>query len=165
MFSDFLRGLRVLRGRKVGMDRIIEKIDIIPPLKDFLRLSQGPAAVPLCLKIPVGDLDPPSVFERVREGRDSFLLESVKGISRIGRYSIIGTRPFRIFQSRDQEIQITEGIYETKIQGNPFQELRRFAFVAHDAITPQYCLGKFHRIINSINSQCQDAFILQVSGV
>ena len=122
MFSDFLRGLR---GRKVGMDRIIEKIEIIPSLKDFLRLSQGSAAVPLCLKIPVGDLDPPSVFERVREGQDSFLLESVKGTSRIGRYSIIGTRPFRIFQSKDQEIQITEGIYETKIQGSPFQELRR----------------------------------------
>jgi len=31
------------------MDRIIEKIEIIPSLKDFLRLSQGPAAVPLCL--------------------------------------------------------------------------------------------------------------------
>jgi len=112
----------------------MESLEITPTLKDFLRLSNPeenlspegkPAAVPLVLRVPAGALDPPTVFERIREGKDSFLLESVKGTERIGRYSIIGTRPFRVFQSKGEEIRITEGLYETRIQGNPFTELRR----------------------------------------
>ncbi len=107
------------------MDTTKEKTEIYPSLEEFLRLSQGPEAVPLCSRIPVGDLNPPEVFERIREGKDSFLLESVKGTSRIGRYSFIGTRPFRVFQSKGDEILIQEGVYKTKIQGQPFSELRR----------------------------------------
>ncbi len=104
-----------------------------PSREEFLRLSlegrQGPAgkapAVPLLFRFPQGTLDPPTVFHRIREGKDSFLLESVKGTKRIGRYSIIGTHPFCVFASKGSEIRIREGIYERKIAGNPFAELKR----------------------------------------
>jgi len=107
------------------METTTERAEITPTLKDFLNLSRGPKAVPIFLKIPMGTLDPPSVFERVHEGRDSFLLESVKGTSQIGRYSFVGSRPFRVFESKHDQIRIREGLYETLIQGNPFSELRR----------------------------------------
>ncbi len=107
------------------MDIIKEKTEVYPSLNEFLKLSEGPEAVPICLRIPVENLNPPEVFERIREGKDSFLLESVKGTSRIGRYSFIGARPFRVFQSKGDEILIQEGVYEIKIQGHPFSELRR----------------------------------------
>jgi anthranilate synthase component 1/para-aminobenzoate synthetase component 1 len=112
-----------------------DKMEITPSREDFLKFSSQseavlrsgspPAAVPVVLQIPLGDLDPPAVFERVRDGKDSFLLESVKGTDRIGRYSIIGSRPYRVFQSKGEEICLREGIYETRIHGNPFKELRQ----------------------------------------
>jgi len=116
------------------MGATTENFVTTPSQEAFLRLSaEGeekrvggkPPAVPLFLRFPQGRLDPPTVFHRIREGKDSFLLESVKGIERIGRYSIVGTRPFRVFSSKGKEIRIREGIYERKIEGNPFTVLKQ----------------------------------------
>ncbi len=116
------------------METMTGKMKITPSPEAFVRLSEEAApdgesgrrpAVPMSLRMPVGDLTPPAVFARVREGRDSFLLESVKGSEKIGRYSVIGTRPFLVFQSKGEAIHIVDGLYETRAQGNPFRELRR----------------------------------------
>ncbi len=110
------------------------KMKITPSPEAFVRLSEAAVpdgesglrpAVPMSLRMPAGELTPPAVFARVREGTDSFLLESVKGSQKIGRYSVIGTRPFLVFQSKGDAIHIIDGLYETRAQGNPFRELRR----------------------------------------
>ncbi|NOY54191.1 MAG: anthranilate synthase component I family protein [Deltaproteobacteria bacterium] len=114
------------------MGATTENLATTPSREVFLKLSEEEKAsgskvpaVPIFLRFPQGLLDPPTVFQRIREGKDSFLLESVKGSDRIGRYSIIGTRPFRVFSSKGSKIRIREGIYERKIDGNPFIELKR----------------------------------------
>jgi anthranilate synthase component I len=116
------------------METITNKMKITPSPQEFVRLSEAAVpdgetgrrpAVPIGLRMPAGDLTPPAVFARVREGKDSFLLESVKGSEKIGRYSVIGTRPFLVFQSKGDATHILDGVYETRAQGNPFRELRR----------------------------------------
>ena len=102
-----------------------EGLEITPSREAFVRLSDGPAAVPVRIRVPARGHDPVTVLERIRRGKDSFLLESVKGTPRIGRYSYVGTQPFRIFRSKGEEIVLQEGIYETRLRGNPFAELRR----------------------------------------
>ena len=100
----------------------------IPSQDEFLERSRqgnGTAAVPVVHTIPARGLDPFTLFERLRDGKDSALLESVRENPRIGRYSIIGTRPFRVLESKGEEIFIREGLYQSKIQGNPFRTLRR----------------------------------------
>ena len=48
----------------------------------------------------VADLETPvSAYLKVREGRYSFLLESVEGGERLARYSFIGTTPYRVIRT------------------------------------------------------------------
>ncbi len=100
----------------------------IPSQDEFMALSRqenGTAAVPVALTIPAQGFDAFTLFERLRDGKDSVLLESVRENPRIGRCSIIGTRPFRVLESKGEEIRIREGLYESKLQGNPFRTLRQ----------------------------------------
>ena len=56
----------------------------------------------------LADRDTPvSVFEKINQGEYSFLLESVEGGERWGRYSFLGFDPFLVFRLQDGRITIT----------------------------------------------------------
>ena len=66
-----------------------------PTLEETKRLSQKANLVPVYREI-VADLETPvSAFLKLNRGGHSFLLESVEGGERIGRYSFIGSDPYR----------------------------------------------------------------------
>jgi len=81
-----------------------------PDYKEFARLSRGATLVPVAKAISADLLTPVSAFLAVAEGEpDAFLLESVEGGERIGRYTFLGVRPFLRLESRGAEIKIERG--------------------------------------------------------
>ena len=81
---------------------------IRPDYKEFLRLSRGATLVPVASSISADLLTPVSAFLAVADGEpDAFLLESVEGGEKIGRYTFLGVRPFLRLESRGDAIMIT----------------------------------------------------------
>ena len=72
------------------------------------------------------DLDTPvSVFLRIAAHEpEAFLLESVEGGERVGRYTFIGIRPYRKLVARGASITATEGGASHNFEGDIFQELK-----------------------------------------
>src|SRR5512141_1340545 len=73
-------------------------------------------------------LTPAAAFLRVAQGRRRvFLLESVEGGERLGRYSFIGWDPFVVIRGRGNSITVEELGEQREVEGNPFQVLRDFS--------------------------------------
>jgi len=79
-------------------------------LDDFLAATGGPdpVAVPIFKEI-LGDLDTPvSAFLKVSQGAYSFLLESVEGGERWGRYSVIGLDPAFVVRATGRVCEVVK---------------------------------------------------------
>ncbi len=75
----------------------------------------------------LADLDTPlSLFRKVDDGRSSFLLESVEGGEKWGRYSFIGVGARAIFRARGREVEWSEGdeVRRETVTGDPLVGLR-----------------------------------------
>jgi anthranilate synthase component 1 len=80
---------------------------IRPDFKEFSRLSRTATLVPVAKSISADLLTPVSAFLAVAAGEpDAFLLESVEGGEKIGRYTFLGVRPFLRVESRGDEVTI-----------------------------------------------------------
>ncbi len=80
---------------------------IRPAYNDFLRLARESTLVPVAKSISADLLTPVSAFLAVAAGEpDAFLLESVEGGEKIGRYTFLGVRPFLRLESRGDQITI-----------------------------------------------------------
>ena len=96
-----------------------------PELPAFKTLAASAGLVPVSREI-VADLDTPlTVFAKVAAGRrHAFLLESLQGGEKWGRYSFIGLDPLATFVSHGAEITIDRrGTVET-VQGDPIEALK-----------------------------------------
>ena len=75
-----------------------------PSREEFDRLASEFSVVPVWREV-IADLETPvSVFLKLGEQRHAFLLESVEGGERWGRYSFIGLDPFLVMTSRGGEV-------------------------------------------------------------
>jgi anthranilate synthase component I len=87
---------------------------IVPDRDQFLARAEQGNLVPVYREILADRLTPVSAFERLiasetpESNGHSFLLESVEGGERIGRYSILGSNPSLIFRSKGSVASITE---------------------------------------------------------
>ena len=98
---------------------------IRPDYKEFLRLSRGATLVPVAKSIAADLLTPVSAFLAVADQEpDAFLLESVEGGEKIGRYTFLGVRPFLRLESRGAEIKIERGRKVERRQGNVFEVIK-----------------------------------------
>ena len=97
-----------------------------PELSDFISMSKTAGLVPVCQEI-LADLDTPlTAFAKVAVAKEhAFLLESVQGGEKWGRYSFIGFDPLATFTSLGDTIEIrrTDGSAE-KIIGDPIEVLK-----------------------------------------
>ncbi len=82
-------------------------MDIRPSLSEFTRLAKKGAVVPVWGELRADLETPVSVFLKLDDGRNSFLLESVEGEEKVARFSFVGSRPRLVFQSRGREIRIS----------------------------------------------------------
>ncbi|MGD0214345.1 MAG: anthranilate synthase component I [Terriglobales bacterium] len=98
---------------------------IRPDYKEFVRLSRSATLVPVAKSISADLLTPVSAFLAVADGEaDAFLLESVEGGEKIGRYTFLGVRPFLRLESRGSEINIERGSKVERRTGNVFEVIK-----------------------------------------
>ena len=79
---------------------------IRPSYDEFVELAKRGNVVPIACEI-LGDLETPvSAFLKIHRGRHGFLLESVQGGEKWGRYSFLGTEPARVWRARGHQIEV-----------------------------------------------------------
>ena len=97
-----------------------------PSFSEFVHLARRYNLIPLRKEIVVDRATPVSVYERLQKGeRYSYLLESVEGGERFGRYSFVGQRPHAVFLCRGKEISYRIGSKERCwTSNNPLMDLK-----------------------------------------
>jgi anthranilate synthase component 1 len=77
-----------------------------PSLEEFKRKAKQGNLIPVYREI-LADMETPvSAFQKIDDGRHSFLLESVEGGEKWGRYSFLGSRPSVVVRSFDRKVVI-----------------------------------------------------------
>jgi anthranilate synthase component I len=97
----------------------------LPDRAQFLRLARTHTLVPLYRTL-TADLETPvSAFLRIAAAEpECFLLESVEGGERLGRYTYIGVRPSRRIVSHGDDVEVTENGKTRRMTGDVFALLR-----------------------------------------
>ena len=140
---------------------------IRPDYKEFARLSRGATLVPVAKSISADLLTPVSAFLAVADDEpDAFLLESVEGGEKIGRYTFLGVRPFLRLESRGNEIQIERGRKVERRTGNVFEVikelLKQHRPAAIEGLPPftagavGYCAYDIARRLENIGEHAED---------
>ena len=96
-----------------------------PKLAEFLRLAAAHTLVPVHRMVPADLETPVGAFLRVAaQEPEAFLLESVEGGEKIGRYTFIGVRPYRTLTAAGGEITVAEGGRTRSYTADIFAELK-----------------------------------------
>jgi len=115
---------------------------IFPTYEEFEKKLDKGNLIPVWKEI-LADFDTPvSAFKKIETGDYSFLLESVEGGEKWGRYSFLGTEPSVIFRSKGKLIEITENGETNNIEGDPIDELRKLH--SRYRPVPESGLPRFH---------------------
>jgi len=101
--------------------------DSLPNFSEFKRLASHGNVVPVYRTIIADLLSPVSAFLGLspQHGRESnlhphsFLLESVEGGERVGRYTFFGVDPFQIVSCRGDRITVRHGDAEVAVEACP----------------------------------------------
>ena len=98
-----------------------EKQMYYPDLAEFKRQAEKATVIPVYREL-LADLETPvSAFRKIDDGRYSFLLESVEGGEKWGRYSFLGINPSVIFRVQGSQVSVEENGKKTSFphQGDP----------------------------------------------
>ena len=98
---------------------------IQPTPAEFSRLARTHTLVPMVRRL-TADLETPvSAFLRLAaDAPECFLLESVEGGEKVGRYTFIGVRPYRRVVARAGILEIYEGKQKAIQKGDIFEYLK-----------------------------------------
>lgn len=98
---------------------------VYPSFSEFLHLTTQGNIVPVYTEI-LADMETPvSAFKKIERGNWSYLLESVEGGEKWGRYSILGSGNASVFRSRGEYFQILRNDVEQRhgYSTSPLDEL------------------------------------------
>jgi anthranilate synthase component 1 len=97
-----------------------------PNFDEFCRMSKKSNLIPVYKEI-LADMDTPvSAFRKLDSSSHSFLLESVEGGEKWGRYSIIGIEPSIIIKARGNKVMMTENGRLTAFESDdPTKEIKK----------------------------------------
>src|ERR1700760_3460189 len=106
---------------------------LFPALPDFLKLARSHTLVPVCRRL-VADLETPvSAFLRLAaDAPECFMLESVEGGEKLGRYTFIGIEPYQKIVARGRTLTLTRNGRKTVHEGDIFAFLKE-ALAGHTA--------------------------------
>jgi anthranilate synthase component I len=111
---------------------------LFPALAGFEALARSHTLIPVCRRL-VADLETPvSAFLRLaKDEPECFLLESVEGGEKLGRYTFMGVRPYRKLVARGRQITTWQGGRKITEEGDIFALLKA-ALASH---TPAHLPG------------------------
>jgi len=115
---------------------------VIPNFAEFARLAKRGNVVPVFRTVVADLLSPVSAFLRVAPQGGagtrphSFLLESVEGGERVGRYTFFGVDPFQVISCRGERITQVRGARRVEESGNIFEYLRQTGSKYHPVSLP-----------------------------
>ncbi|MFZ4859726.1 MAG: anthranilate synthase component I [Desulfuromonadaceae bacterium] len=97
----------------------------LPDIETFATLAQHGNLIPVYREI-MADMDTPvTAFKKLDDGQYSFLLESIEGGEKWGRYSFIGSTPSQIIRSKGNVIEIIRnGITTSTTAEDPLECIR-----------------------------------------
>lgn len=84
-------------------------IPVEPSQEAFADFSRKGNVVPVFTQLAADFETPLSAYLKLRDTKNSFLLESAEATDKGGRWSIVGSGPKRIFSAQGKEITIAEG--------------------------------------------------------
>lgn len=119
---------------------------IYPSKKEFIKLAKKGNLIPVYKEIMADFETPLSHFIKIDDGKYSYLLESVEGGEKLGRYSFLGSSPSVVFQSKGRKIKIKESgkISSFVTDKDPISEIKSFMqkykFVSIKGL-PRFCGG------------------------
>ena len=117
---------------------------IVPTRSEFASLARSGRLVPVYREVFADHETPVSAFRKVDDGPYSFLLESVEGGEKWGRFSILGSRPSLVFIARGGRCERIEDGRSTPLPGTPLEELTKL-LREHQAVAlpglPRFCGG------------------------
>jgi anthranilate synthase component 1 len=91
-----------------------------PTLKEFQVLARGATLVPIAKSVSADLLTPVSAFLSFAAGEPySFLLESVEGGEKIGRYTFLGANPYMRLTSNESGVTIHRAGKQERVSGQP----------------------------------------------
>jgi anthranilate synthase component 1 len=95
-----------------------------PSLEKFKGIARAGSMVPVFKEILADTETPVSAFLKIDRGSRSFLLESVEGGEKWGRYSLLGREPRLTIRSKGNRVEIIEGESCTTREGDPIEILK-----------------------------------------
>lgn len=103
----------------------MKKSRYYPSLEDFRLLSHKYNVIPLYREILADTETPVSAFMKIDNHGDAFLLESVEGGEKWGRYSFLGVDPRMVLRSKGDEVEIIGPGGEVAREKGPLQVLQK----------------------------------------
>ena len=101
--------------------------EYFPDIENFRKLSEIGDVVPVYREIPALKDDPVSAYMKIREGKYSFLFESVEGGEKWARYSFFGNDPLLILRSKGAQMEVIRaGQKELLEVSDPFEFMKDF---------------------------------------
>ena len=98
---------------------------LTPDYKSFLELSGNATLIPVAKTLSADLLTPVGAFLSIAARQKyAFLLESVEGGEKIGRYTFLGAQPQKVITARGKEIEIWEGTKTQRAEGAVIDVLR-----------------------------------------
>ena len=98
-----------------------------PPLNEFADLAKSFDFVPVYRRLLSDALTPVTAFMQIDDGMAAFLIESVIGGEKVGRYSFLGSRPLARFTAKGQTVCQTDLLSGETIESHcedPLDEFR-----------------------------------------
>lgn len=98
---------------------------MFPSFQEFKELAATSTLVPVAKTISADLQTPVSAFLSIaRDEAEAFLLESVEGGEKLGRYTFLGVRPYMVFSAKADEITIRRGKKVERLKGKLFPKLK-----------------------------------------
>jgi len=102
-------------------------VNLYPTYEQFCELEGKGNFAPVSCKLMSDELTPVSAFQKLSARPNAFLLESVIGGEKVGRFSILGLDPISIFRAQRENVQIITGRQRRSFETpNPIGALREY---------------------------------------
>jgi anthranilate synthase component 1 len=109
-----------------------------PSFAEFQELARKGNLVPVYREILADEETPVTALMKISRRPYAFLLESVEGGEKWGRYTFLGADPQAVFRIRDGEVEVREDGCARRVrpEGNPLASLKDFMSRYHPVFPP-----------------------------